>query len=279
MAGTAVVLLTAPFDPAGTGVSRQPRTASLQVASATFALVAAAFAVELHGGQVGALGRALASAGAHAGFLGLGWVVAGEARPGWRGPVLRLAVILSVASVSSRVSPWGASSYLAVPLALLAEARRRPELRMMGLGWPRPLACALGLGAGVFLGVHLLIAASLTFGYAVRIQSASDYLAAVAYDVGASALTAEWLFRGALFSLWWRRWAFWPAASLSTACALARYLLDPNLPHALEARLGAAFYVGLLGLSACALRAWSGSLLPGYLATVAFFLAYRMLGQ
>jgi hypothetical protein len=47
----------------------------------------------------------------------------------------------------------------------------------------------------------------------------------------------------------------------------------------MEVRLGAAFYLGLLGLSDCGLRAWSGSLLPGYLATVAFFLAYRMLGR
>jgi hypothetical protein len=274
-----VILLTAPFDPARTGGSGWPWTPSLEVAAVTLALVATGFAVELHGGALGPVGRAMAGAGVHAGFLGLGWAIAGEGRPGWQGPAFRLAAILMVASVSSRVSPWGALVYLVTPLALLGEAGRWPESRMVGLGRPRLRACALGLGAGVFLGVHLLIAASLTFGYAVRIRSASDYLSTVAYDVGASALTAEWLFRGALFSLWWRRWAFWPAASLSTACALVRYLLDPNLPQAPEARLGAAFYVGLLGLSACALRAWSGSLLPGYLATVGFFVAYRLLGQ
>ena len=61
---------------------------------------------------------------------------------------------------------------------------------------------------GAFLGVHLLISASLTFGYAVRISSIGPYLAAVAYDVGANALTAEWLFRGAVFSHWWQRWQF-----------------------------------------------------------------------
>jgi hypothetical protein len=274
-----VILLTAPFDPARIGVSKLPWTPSLQIASATLALVVAGYAVELRGGEFGPLGQAVMGAAVHAGFLGLGWVIADEGRPGWRGPILRLATILMAASIGSRVSPWGALAYLVTPLVLLAEAQRRPELRMMGLGSPRLLACALGLGAGVFLGAHLLIAASLTFGYAVRVRSAADYLTAVAYDVGASALTAEWLFRGALFSRWWRRWTFWPAASLSTASALVRYLLDPNLPHAAEVRLGAAFYVGLLGLSACALRAWSGSLLPGYLATVAFFLAYRMLGQ
>ena len=45
----------------------------------------------------------------------------------------------------------------------------------------------------------------------------------------------------------------------------------------LEARAGAVFYLGLVGLVSCALRAWSGSLLPGYLAGLAFFAAYRSL--
>jgi hypothetical protein len=75
----------------------------------------------------------------------------------------------------------------------------------------------------------------------------------------------------------WRRWSFWPAAAASTGCALARYLLDPALPQAIEAMAGATFYLSLLGLACCALRAWSGSLVPGYFATVAFFTAYRML--
>jgi hypothetical protein len=30
-------------------------------------------------------------------------------------------------------------------------------------------------------------------------------------------------------------------------------------------------------VTACALRVWSGSLLPGYLAAIAFFAAYRTL--
>jgi hypothetical protein len=32
-----------------------------------------------------------------------------------------------------------------------------------------------------------------------------------------------------------------------------------------------------MGLIACVLRAWSGSLLPGLLASLAFFAAYRTL--
>jgi hypothetical protein len=99
----------------------------------------------------------------------------------------------------------------------------------------------------------------------------------VAYDVGVNAVSAEWLFRGALFSHWWRHLTFWGAAGLSTSMAVARYLLDPNLPATVEVGAGAVFYLTLLGLAASGLRAWSGSLLPGYLATVLFFAAYRLL--
>jgi hypothetical protein len=119
----------------------------------------------------------------------------------------------------------------------------------------------------------------MTLGYGIRIANPGHYLSAAAYDFGANALSAEWLFRGALFPLWWRRWEFWPAAGASTALAVLRYLLDPALPGTLEVRAGAIFYMTLLGFASCALRASSGSLLPGYLATTVFFLAYRMLVQ
>ena len=56
-----------------------------------------------------------------------------------------------------------------------------------------------------------------------------------------------------------------------------RYLLDPALPHTAEARAGAIFYLAALGVATSVLRAWSGSLLPGYFASVAFFAAYRTL--
>jgi hypothetical protein len=135
----------------------------------------------------------------------------------------------------------------------------------------------LGLAAGLFLGAHLLVTASLTFGYHVARTDAHTYVSALAYDAGANLLSAEWLFRGAVFSALWRRVGFWPAALASTALALVRYLVDPALPHAPEARAGAVFYLGLVGLTACALRAWSGSLLPGYLAGLGFFGAYRLL--
>lgn len=151
-------------------------------------------------------------------------------------------------------------------------------MRAIGLSGRAGLrSVILGLGAGTFLGGHLLISASQTFGFVVRVPNVGQYFAAVAYDVGANALTAEWLFRGAVFSQGWRRWEFWSAAAVSTALVVTRYVADPALPHTVEARVGTVFYIGLLGFAACALRAGSGSLLPGYLATLTFFGAYRML--
>ena len=69
---------------------------------------------------------------------------------------------------------------------------------------------------------------------------------------------------------------------LALAGALMQVLLRNPLadPYVLGVSGGAAVTaLGalMLGLSACALRACSGSLLPGYLATVSFFAAYRAL--
>jgi hypothetical protein len=147
----------------------------------------------------------------------------------------------------------------------------------MGVARSSLKSALLGVAAGASLGGHLLISASLTFGHAARVNRVGEYVAAAAYDIGAGALTAEWLFRGAVFSRCWQRWEFWSATGVSTGLALVRYLLDPALPSAVEVRAGAVFYTALLGISACALRAASGSLIPGYLATVTFMLAYRLL--
>jgi hypothetical protein len=193
------------------------------------------------------------------------------------GPAARLAGAMVAASVAARLGPLGPVGFLVLPLAVLVEGRRRPGLRAIGLAGARPSHALAGLLLGAFLGAHLLVTASRTFGYRLQTSGLSAYLGALAYDVGANALAAEWLFRGAVFSLLWRRVSFWPAALLATALSLLRYLLDPALPHAVEARVGAVFYLGLVGLIACALRAWSGSLVPGYLAALGFFAAYRML--
>jgi hypothetical protein len=182
-----------------------------------------------------------------------------------------------LASIAARLGPWGPLAFLLVPVMLIREAHGRPSVRAMGLCGARLPHALVGLAAGAFLGAHLLTTASLTFGYRVHLSGPAAYLDALAYDVGVNVASAEWLFRGALFTVCWRRGSFWPAALATTALALVRYLLDPALPSAPEARAGAVFYLGLVGLIACVLRAWSGSLLPGYLAGLAFFAAYRTL--
>lgn len=273
-----MLLLSAPFD-AARGGHGAPIAAPCALAAAAALLgVAAGLWFEFRGGGAPGLGRSAAAGALHAGFFAVGWVLATDGRPGWHWPALGMAAALLVASVASRLSSWGAPVFLLVPLVLVGVSRGHPELRRIGLARPRGrLPLVAGLGVGIFLGVHLLVSSSLTFGYGVRVADASAYLSAVGYDVGVNAVTAEWLFRGALFSRWWRRWRFWPAASLATALGVARYLLDPALPSAVEIRAGAVFYMTLLGLGCCALRAWSGSLLPGYSATVVFFAAYRLL--
>ena len=225
------------------------------------------------------LGHACASGAAQGSFLAVGWLLAFQGRAGWWGPALREAVALIVASLAARLSPAGAVAYLLIPLVVARDAAAWPaRLDRIGWRWPRERRAPLvGAASGVFLGLHLLFAASLMLGYHVEMPGARRYLAAVAYDVGANALTAEWLFRGVIFSVLWRRWSFWPAAAVSTGLSLLRYLLDPALPQTAELIAGAMFYMLLLGLGSCALRAWSGSLLPGYLATVTFFAAYRIL--
>ena len=62
-----------------------------------------------------------------------------------------------------------------------------------------------------------------------------------------------------------------------TAVCLARYLVDPLLPHSLEVAAGAVFYLTLLSLGNCWLYWRSGSIVPGVVAAVAFFVAYRLL--
>jgi len=272
-----MMLLSAAFDPWRRLGVEPLRRSAIGAIAILMSLVAAGLLIQTHGGFLGALGRGMASGAGHGGLLFTGWLMAGHGA--WLlGSVTTASVVVFVASVVSSFTPWGALLYLLSPFLLFFKGadpyapesvgqRMRAGIRHM----------AVGLAAGAFLGIHLLISASLTLGYAVRVLGLGQYLAAVAYDVGANALTAEWLFRGALFAGWWQRLEFWPAASLSTALLMGRYLVDPALPQAVEVRAGAVFYVALLGLSACALRAWSGSLVPGYLATVAFFASYRML--
>ena len=272
-----MMLLSAPYDPGrARGVERLHRSGVL-AAAAVLGLLAAGLGMEIAGGALRELGQGMARGAVHGAFLVAGWIIAVR-RPACLAPVLHSAAALFLASVGSALASWGALLYVLSPVILVSGGLRHGALQGIGLRATASLrSLALGLAAGIFLGVHLLISASLTLGHFVRVSSLGQYLAAVGYDVGANALTAEWLFRAALFSCWWRRWEFWPAAGLSTSLAVARYVADPALPHAVEVRAGAVFYTTLLGLTACALRAESGSLLPGYIATVTFFAAYRML--
>jgi len=273
-----MVLLTVPFDPnRRRRVERLPRTGMLAVLGCLI-LLCAGMVLGFSDNAISNLGRGMASGAVHGTFLIAGWIIAGR-QIVCLTPVIHGAAALCLASFATVWSAWGALLYLAPPMILLSEGTRHQAFRNIGLTVSSGVrSLALGLATGAFLGMHLLITASLTFGYAVHVSGIGPYLAAVAYDVGANALTAEWLFRGAIFSHGWQRWEFWPAASLSTALAVGRYLADPALPHAVEARTGAVFYLALLGFAACALRATTGSLLPGFLATVTFFAAYRMLG-
>jgi hypothetical protein len=271
-------LLTTPFERERARAAFPVVPPLLLLAAAMFVFVAVGRWVEMSSAALGPLGRALEGAAMHAGFIAMGFVIAFEGRPGWQRPALRVTVTLVAAFALSRLGAWGSPAFALVPAILLLEARRHPMLARIGaLGWPRPRALLVGLAAGGFLGAHLLVSASMTFGYAVRVDAPGRYLAALAYDVGANALSAEWLLRGAIFSHWWTHFGFWPAAAIATGFGLVRYLLDPALPHTLEVGAGAIFYLALLSLAASALRAWSGSLLPGYVAAVAFFAAYRTL--
>ncbi|OGK87600.1 MAG: hypothetical protein A2X52_00270 [Candidatus Rokubacteria bacterium GWC2_70_16] len=271
-------LLHAPFEAEAHTVRRPLLRPLLAVAVAMLVLVALGRWLELRSEALGALGRPLQGAAVHGGLIALGWIIALGGQPGWQGPALRLAAALLGAFALSRLGAWGSASHALLPLMLVWEGSHHPALRRIGLLVPEnPRSLLLGLASGAFLGGHLLVSTSQTLGYAVRLPGGGAYLGAVAYDVGANALSAEWLFRGALFSHWWHRWGFWGAAVASTSLGLMRYLLDPWLPRTVEVGAGAVFYLAALGLCASALRAWSGSLLPGYLASLAFFAAYRML--
>jgi hypothetical protein len=271
-----MLLLSARFEPAEGVRRRPPLSPCFQVAVAAVWMAALGLAVEVLRPAWAGLGHGLATGAVHAGLIAIGWLVATAATPGWRGPVLRLIAAALLAAIAARVTAWGPLAFLLVPAVLIHETRGLPSMRAIGLNGARPIQLVTGLAAGGFLGLHLLLTASLTFGYRVH-ASATAYAGALAYDVGANVLSAEWLFRGALFTACWRRTSFWPAALATTSLSVVRYLLDPALPPAAEAQAGAIFYLGLVGLVACALRAWSGSLLPGYLTGLAFFAAYRTL--
>jgi len=213
------------------------------------------------------------TAAAHGTLLGvaLAWTSTGERRD--RQAPFEAALLLGAAACAAEALPGGWLAYVALPAWL---ACRRPGWIGAGTA-PSGGAVAGGAIFGLGLGVHLLVSAWLTLGHHVRLGPAGELAAWWAYDLGANVLSAEAFFRAALFERAHRRWAFPAAAALSAAASVARYLVDPLLPHSPEMIAGAAFYLALLSVGNCWLLARTGSLLPPYAAGLAFFAVYRLL--
>ncbi len=226
----------------------------------------------------GPVTRALGVVGFHGGLLAASLAAAWQGTSGWGLGAALMALSLLIGAAACAVGPWGCLAYVLPPLVLAHAAFRHPEYSRMGLAlradWR---VLARGAVVGGFLGAHLLLSASRTFGYPVRLDPPALYLTGVLYDVGANVLSAECFFRGTLFNHWQRRWSFWPAALAVTGLSVLRYLVDPALPRVLDIVVGAVFYLALLSLSGCALLWDSGSLLPSLIASFVFFSAYRML--
>jgi hypothetical protein len=249
--------------------------------SATRAGVAAGWLPEVSGRVVGL-------AAAHGGLLAmaLAWTRADrgvecgeESLPFGRALThLAPAGMLALASAASYASPVGSILYLTVPL--LVWNLGQPSLITLTPSIPALGARALLVGGlvGAVLGAHLLVSASRTLGHLPRLE-VSTLLSAVAYDVGANALSAEAFFRGALWRRVYYQRSFLAAVSVSTGAGVVRYLVDPLLPKTLDMAAGAMFYVAVLGVANCWLFRWSGSIVPGYVASVVFFMAYRLLGD
>jgi CAAX prenyl protease-like protein len=225
---------------------------------------------------------ALAVAGVAAGHGGMlavaiGWSARGRAPDAAVSPLTAVALVALTASAAA-VHEVGALLYLVLPLWLARHAACG-RLVALGLGTPIPRgALALGVLAGVFLGAHLLVAASLTLGHMPRLDAPVALVTTFAYDAGVQVLATESFLRGALFNRLQRRGSFASAAAVSTVVCVVRYLGDPLLPGAVELVTGAVFYVTLLSLVGSWLFWSSGSLVPGYAAALVFFTAYRLLG-
>jgi len=221
-----------------------------------------------------AAARGVGLAVAHGALLGaaLAWTAPDQRRERWA--PLEAALLLGAATLCARWLPGGAVAYLAVPAWLLW---RRTD--WCGGGADHARGAIAGVVFGLLLGLHLLVNASLTLGLPVRPARLSDLLAWLAYDLGANVLAAETCFRGGLFTRAHRRWPFAAAAALSTTASVARYLVDPLLPHAPAMLAGATFYLALLGVGNCWLLARHGSLAGPIVAGLLFFGAYRLLAH
>src|SRR5262245_44528999 len=116
--GTPMVLLETRFEPRPAGRRPEVAGAARQVVLAAITLVVVGSVGGVVRAELAPLGHALASAGVHSGFVGLGWVIALQGRPGWQGPAVRFTTALVLASVASRLHTAAAVLYL-LPLAVL----------------------------------------------------------------------------------------------------------------------------------------------------------------
>jgi len=195
----------------------------------------------------------------------LAWRDAGRPLQWWAAPSVSLALIAAVA-LAAVVHPAGCLTSLFVPAWLWARA---PHAAVPF----RYIAVAAAIGGA--LGGHVLLTAALTLGYHA-VFDLSRAMAWLAYDAGISVPATEYFFRGALFDRAQRRWPVPAATALSASLGVIRYLVDPLLPMTAEMVMGTVFYAGLLGVANCWLFRRTGSVLPGAVAAVVFFAAYRV---
>jgi hypothetical protein len=183
-----------------------------------------------------------------------------------------------LSTFAATVHPFGGLVALSGLLWIVKHARSG-ALVGLGLGTPTSaLAVATGIAAGVGLGGHLLLSASLTLGYRPHVSDVTSLAGALAYDVGVQVLATESFFRGAVFNRLQRRWSFAVAATLSSGACVIRYVVDPLLPGTAELMTGALFYVTILSVVNAALFWRFGTLVPGLVCAATFFAAYRLLG-
>ncbi len=186
--------------------------------------------------------------------------------------------LVALGAVAASVHPMGAVAYLALPAWIHALARSG-RLGKLGLDVPSPPgALLIGVVVGLGLGAHLLVSATLTFGYRLGVEP-QRYLGAVLYDAGVQVLATELFFRGALFNRAQRRWPLGRALLLAVGATLVRYLVDPLLPRSADAVLGMTFYVSLLATASGWLFWRFGTPVPGMVAGLGFFAAYRALAR
>src|SRR5262245_57379669 len=155
-----MLLLSAPFEPDRVRPLARPDWSGVLAVTAILAALAAGLGMEMADGVLRSIGQGMARGAAHSLFLVAGWVIA-EGRADSLRPVVHSAAALFAASIASTFTLWGAWLYLVPPVILLSEGGRHHGLRAIGLSVRADLRSVIfGLGAGMFLGCHLLISAS-----------------------------------------------------------------------------------------------------------------------